>query len=255
MKLEGKVIVVTGAGAGIGKGVAQLCAAQGARLVVANRSAEHGQQTLTEIKAAGGEAIFVGVDVSQEDQVQNLFGKTLEHFGRLDGLVSNAGIGGRRLGDGPVHACTLEAWETIMAVNLRGTFLVCKHAIPELIKSKGAIVTMSSVLGSVGTQGLFDTHAYTTSKAGIIGLTRSIAVHYAKDGLRANCLTPGLIDTAMANRTKADDELSQKVAFWQPLKPLGEVSDVAEVTAFLLSDAAAFITGATIPIDGGWSAQ
>jgi len=253
--LEGKVVVVTGAGTGIGKSVAQVCADQGAWVVVANRTPKHGEAAVAEIRDKGGEAIFVKVDVSDEIQVVNLIQQTISRYGRLDGLVSNAGIGGRRLGDGPAHKCTLEAWEAVMAVNLRGTFLVCKHAIPELIKTRGAIVTMSSVLGLVGTQGLFDTHAYAASKAGIIGLTRSIAVHYAKEGLRANCLTPGLIDTAMASRAKADEELIQRVAFWQPLKSLGEVQDVSEITAFLLSDKAAFITGATIPVDGGWSAQ
>lgn len=253
--LDGKTVIVTGAGVGIGKSIALLCAIQGANVVVADQTTEHGEQTVAEIQSKGGDAIFIKVDVSQEAQIATLIRQSTARYGRLDGLVSNAGIGGRRLGDGPAHLCTLEAWETIMAVNLRGTFLVCKYAIPELLKTRGAIVTMSSVLGLVGTQGLFDTHAYATSKAGIIGLTRSIAVHYARYGLRANCLTPGLIDTAMATRTKADEKLIQQVAFWQPLKPLGEVQDVSEISAFLLSDKASFITGATIPVDGGWSAQ
>jgi NAD(P)-dependent dehydrogenase (short-subunit alcohol dehydrogenase family) len=255
MNLAGKVILVTGAGSGIGRGVAQRCASLGAKVVVADKSAEAGLETTAMLEATSHQALFVKVDVSSEPEVENLIAQTLAHFGRLDGLVSNAGIGARKLGDGPLHQCTLEAWETVMAVNLRGTFLVCKHAIPPLLETRGAIVTMSSVLGMVGTQGLFDTHAYSTSKAAVIGLTRSIAVHYAKDGLRANCLTPGLIDTAMAARTKSDLDLAQQVAFWQPLKPLGEVQDLTEITVFLLSGAAGFITGATIPVDGGWSAQ
>ena len=121
--------------------------------------------------------------------------------------------------------------------------------------SRGSIITMASVLGLVGTQGLFDTHAYATSKAGIIGLTRTMAAHYARDGIRANAIAPGLIDTAMAGRTKSDPALLAQVARWQPLGPLGSVEDVAAAAVFLGSDESRFITGLVLTVDGGWTAQ
>lgn len=256
MRLEGKVALVTGAGSGIGRGCAQALAREGARVVVANRGAEAGEAAARAISDAGGEATFVPVDVSLPEQAEGMVDRAVETYGRLDVLVSNAGIGGRSLGDGPVHECSVEAWDKVLGVNLRGTFLACKYAIPELLKDGGgSIVTMSSVLGLVGTQGLFDTHAYATSKAGIIGLTRAIAAHYARQRIRANVLAPGLVDTKMALRTKADQDLLDRVAFWQPLGPIGEIADVAEACVYLASDEAKFVTGTVLPVDGGWTAQ
>jgi NAD(P)-dependent dehydrogenase (short-subunit alcohol dehydrogenase family) len=255
-RLAHKVAIITGAGAGIGRGCAEAFAREGARVVVANRSAAAGEEVAHGIVASGGDAIFVEVDVGAPEQVEALVRRTVDHYGRLDILISNAGIGGRAYGDGPIDRCTIEAWDAIMQVNLRGTFLACKYAIPPLLQSgSGSIVTMASVLGLVGTQGLFDTHAYSTSKAGIIGLTRSIAAHYARQGLRANVIAPGLVDTKMANRTKSDDALLEQVAFWQPLGPIGEVRDVADAAVYLASDEAKFITGIVLPVDGGWTAQ
>lgn len=255
LRLQDKVTLITGAGQGIGRGCAEAFAREGARVVVADRSAEQGEATARQIITAGGEAIFVAADVAEPAQVEALVARAVAHFGRLDVLVSNAGIGGRSLGDGPLHQCTIDGWDAIMAVNLRGAFLACKFAIPELLKTGGNIVTVASVLGLVGSQGLYDTHAYMTSKAGVIGLTRTIAAYYAKDGLRANCLAPGLIDTRMAARTKADAALLAQIGFWQPLGPIGQVRDVADAAIFLASDEAKFITGIVLPIDGGWSAQ
>lgn len=255
MRLKDKVALITGAGQGIGRGCAEAFAREGARVVVADRSAEQGEATARQIITASGEAIFVAADVAEPAQVEALVARAVAHFGRLDVLVSNAGIGGRSLGDGPLHQCTIDGWDAIMAVNLRGAFLACKFAIPELLKTGGNIVTVASVLGLVGSQGLYDTHAYMTSKAGVIGLTRTIAAYYAKDGLRANCLAPGLIDTRMAARTKADAALLAQIGFWQPLGPIGQVRDVADAAIFLASDEAKFITGIVLPIDGGWSAQ
>lgn len=249
------MILVTGAGSGIGRGIALACAGDGASVIVADRDEVGGLETVQQLERLGAAALFHPVDISDEPSVQTMIASSLERFGRLDGLVCNAGIGARKLGDGPAHQCTLEAWELVMGVNLRGTFLTIKHSLPALLESKGSIVTLSSVLGLVGTQGLFDTHAYATSKAAIIGLTRSVAAHYAKDGVRANALAPGLIDTAMANRTKSDPALLERVAFWQPLNPLGQIGDVANAATFLLSSQSAFITGAVIPVDGGWTAQ
>lgn len=255
MRLKGKVTIITGAARGIGRGCAEAFAREGAKIVIADRQIKHGEKTAAHIAKHGGNAIFVEFDVSQPGQVEALVSRTVEHFGKLDVLVNNAGVGGRKLGDGPIHECTIEGWDTIMTINLRGMFLTCKFAIPELLKTKGNIVAMSSILGLFGSQSLYDTHAYMTTKAGIIGLTRNIAAYYAKYGLRANCLAPGLVDTRMANRTKVDTERMAQIGFWQPLGPIGEVRDVADAAVFLASDEAKFITGVVLPIDGGWSSQ
>ena len=255
MRLKDKVTIVTGAGRGIGRGCAEAFAREGARVVVTDLDEALAQACAAAIVADGGTAVFYPVDVANPAQVKAMIKRAVEEYGRLDILVSNAGIGGRRFGDGPVHECSIEGWDTIMNVNLRGTFLACKYALPELLKTKGNIITMASVLGLVGTQGLYDTHAYMTSKAAIIGLTRNIATYYAKDGVRANSIAPGLVDTTMAKRTQADPDLLAQVGFWQPLGPIGEIGDVAETAIFLASDDAKFITGIVIPVDGGWSAQ
>ncbi len=254
--MNGKTVLITGAASGIGRRCADVFAEAGAHVVIADRDAEAGESAAHAIREAGYAAHFVAVDMAQPEQVARMVETCLDTTGRLDTLISNAGVGGRSLGDGPIHECTIDGWDTIMNVNLRGMFLACKYAIPHLLKQPGAsIVTMSSVLGMVGTQGLYDTHAYTTSKAGIIGLTRTIAAHYARDGLRANCIAPGLVDTRMAARTRATPELLEKVAFWQPLGPIGDVDDVAQAALFLASDRAKFITGVVLPVDGGWTAQ
>lgn len=254
--LTGKVALITGAASGIGKRCAEVFVREGARVVLADREVELGEQNAEALRQQGGDAQFVAVDLAIPEQVQQMVAKAAAFYGGLQVLASNAGIGGRRLGDGPVHECSIEGWDTIMNVNLRGTFLACKYAIPLLLESPGSsIITMSSVLGLVGTQGLYDTHAYTTSKAAIIGLTRTIATHYARQGLRANTIAPGLVNTRMADRTRATPELLEQVAFWQPLGPIGEVDDVAEAAAYLASDRAKFITGIVLPVDGGWSAQ
>jgi NAD(P)-dependent dehydrogenase (short-subunit alcohol dehydrogenase family) len=255
MRLSNKVAIITGAAEGIGKSCAERFAEEGASIVVADRAVEVGKQVVAEILSNGGKALFVEVDVSQPEQIEQMVSQTIRQFKKLDILVSNAGVGGRKYGDGPIHACTIEGWDKIMDINLRGTFLACKYSIPELLKTKGNIVSIASILGLVGSQSLYDTHAYMTSKAGIIGLTRTIAAYYAKDGMRANCLAPGLVDTKMAKRTKADKELLAQIGCLQPLGPIGEVQDVAEAAVFLASDEAKFITGVVLPVDGGWSAQ
>ena len=251
-----KTVLITGAASGIGRRCAELFAESGAHVALADRDVEAGEAATQAIREAGHAAQFIPVDMADPEQVAQMVETCVASTGRLDVLISNAGVGGRSLGDGPIHECTIEGWDTIMNVNLRGMFLACKYAIPHLLRQPGGnIVTMSSVLGLVGTQGLYDTHAYTTSKAGIIGLTRTIAAHYARDGLRANSIAPGLVDTRMANRTKATPELLEKVAFWQPLGPIGDVDDVAQAALYLASDRAKFITGVVLSIDGGWTAQ
>lgn len=254
-QLDGKVALITGSASGIGKRCAEVFAREGAAVLIADRDVDKGEQVAQSLRDTGAQATFIAADLTQPEQVERLVVQTVARFGGLHVLVSNAGVGGRRLGDGPVHECTVEGWDTILNVNLRGTFLMCKYAIPELLRTQGCIVTMASVLGLVGTQGLYDTHAYATSKAAIIGLTRTIAAHYARQKLRANAIAPGLVDTVMAQRTKAHPELLEQVAFWQPLGPIGAVDDVAEAALFLASDRARFITGVVLPVDGGWTVQ
>lgn len=256
MRLSGKVALITGAGMGIGYACAAAFAREGAAVALIDIDAETGENAVEQIRSHSDSAVFFQADVSDPQAVAAAVQRAVSKWGRIDILLSNAGIGGRKWGDGPVHLCTWDAWEKIMSVNLRGTFLICKSVLPYMMsQGGGSIVTLASVLGLVGTQGLFDTHAYATSKAGIIGLTRTIAAHYARDGIRANAIAPGLIDTQMANRAKASPALLEQVSFWQPLGPLGHVTDVASAAVFLGSDEARFITGVVLPVDGGWTVQ
>ena len=256
MRLSGKVALITGAAAGIGFACAQAYFEVGARLALLDINRQAGEKAVEALGGGRDQLVFYHADVAEPQAVQTAVQQTIAQWGRIDILVSNAGIGGRKLGDGPVHQCTLEDWETILRVNLGGTFLACKAVLPHMLaQGSGSIITMASVLGLVGTQGLFDTHAYATSKAGIIGLTRTMAAHYARHGIRANAIAPGLIDTDMARRTQSDPALLEQVSRWQPLGPLGNVSDVAAAAVFLGSDESRFITGLVLTVDGGWTAQ
>ena len=256
MRLADKVALITGAANGIGLACAQAYLQAGARLALLDIDREAGEKAVQALDGTHEGVIFYQADVAQAGAVDEAVRATIARWGRIDILISNAGIGGRKLGDGPVHQCTPEAWERVLHVNLGGTFLACKAVLPQMLaQGGGSIITMASVLGLVGTQGLFDTHAYATSKAGIIGLTRTMAAHYARDGIRANAIAPGLIDTAMARRTKSDPALLEQVARLQPLGPLGSVTDVAAAAVFLGSDESRFITGLVLTVDGGWTAQ
>jgi len=174
---------------------------------------------------------------------------------RIDALVCAHGISGRRLGDGPVDTCTDEAWDAVLDANLRSVFLYCRQAIPLLrAAGGGAIVTVSSALGLVGGDDDFATHAYATSKAALIGLTRAMAVTYAKEGIRANVVCPGLIATPMSERAQGDERIRARLAELQPLTgDFGRPEDVAQATLYLAT--APFVTGAVLTVDGGWTAR
>jgi NAD(P)-dependent dehydrogenase (short-subunit alcohol dehydrogenase family) len=174
---------------------------------------------------------------------------------RLDALVCAHGISGRRLGDGPVDTCTEEAWDAVLDANLGSVFLYCKQAIPLLrAAGGGAIVTVSSALGLVGGDDDFATHAYATSKAALVGLTRAMAVTYAKEGIRANVVCPGLIATPMSERAQSDERIRGRLAELQPLTgDFGRPEDVAQAALYLAT--APFVTGAVLTVDGGWTAR
>ena len=238
--LEGKVALVTGASGGIGSVTARLLAEAGSSVFGVDLHGADRDADLT--RPAEAEAAVLAC---------------VERLGRLDVVCNAVGMSGRRLGDGPVHTCTLEAWETVLAVNLTSIFLVCKYAVPHLLAAGGgSIVNVSSVLGLVGGDEDWATHAYAASKGGVIALTRGIAVAYAPQGIRANVVCPAVIRTPQGRRVEEDPRLRARLRELQPLTgDLGEPEDVAAAVLYLASDAASFVTGAVLPVDGGWTAR
>lgn len=229
-ELSGKVAVVTGAAGGIGGAVARTFADAGAEVVGLDREE---------------------ADLSRADEVERAFAQ-LDH---LDILFNGAGISGRRLGDGPVDECTEAAWDEVLDTNLKSVFLCCKHAIPKLrAAGGGAIVNLSSVLALVGGDADFATHAYAASKAGIVGLSRGIAVHYAPERIRCNVIAASLIATPVSERAQLDDRIRARLAHLQPLTgDFGKPEDVAQAALYLAT--AGFVTGTVLTVDGGWTAQ
>ncbi|MDS1030519.1 glucose 1-dehydrogenase [Bacillota bacterium LX-D] len=248
MRLQNKVAVITGAGTGIGSATAILFAKEGAKVVVSDYNVETGQQTLAQIKNNGGEAIFVKADVSKETEVQSLMEETFNHFGRLDILFNNAGIGEIA----PATELTEEAWDRTININLKGVFLGAKHAIPYIQKSGGgSIINNASILGHVGTPGAT---AYNAAKGGVIILTKNLALDYAKDNIRVNAVCPGYIRTPMVEEGAFKEMLDQLKAL-HPIGRLGNPIEVAYCVLFLASDESSFVTGSSLMVDGGYTAQ
>jgi NAD(P)-dependent dehydrogenase (short-subunit alcohol dehydrogenase family) len=215
--------------------------------VVTGSAGGIGSATVTALEATG----FSVSGIDLEDDADAVFGA----LDRLDVLVCAHGISGRRLGDGPVDTCTEEAWDAVLDANLRSVFLYCKRAVPLLrAAGGGAIVTVSSVLGLVGGDDDFASHAYAASKAGVIGMTRAMASTYAKEGVRCNAVCPGLIETPMSRRAQEDAGIRARLAELQPLTgDFGRPEDVAQAVVYLAT--APFVTGAVLTVDGGWTAR
>jgi NAD(P)-dependent dehydrogenase (short-subunit alcohol dehydrogenase family) len=250
-QFEGKVALVTGAASGIGRASALAFAREGAKTVVADVLVEGGEETVRIIKAAGGDALFVRTDVSKAAEVETLIQKVVETYGRLDYAHNNAGI----LGTGaPTADCTEENWDRTIAINLKGIWLCMKYAIPQMLKQGGgAIVNTASVAGLVGFQGL---PAYSASKGGVVQLTRTAALEYAKAGIRVNAVCPSGIRTPMLERVLADQpEVEASIIATEPIGRMGKPEEIAEAVVWLCSDAASFVTGDAMPVDGGWVAQ
>jgi len=248
---EGKVVLVTGAGSGIGRATALVFAREGARVVVSDIVVEGGQETVQQIEAAGGEAIFVKADVSKAADVEALVTQTVETYGRLDCAFNNAGIEG---GVKPTIDCTEEEFDRTIAVNLTGVWLCMKYEIQQMLsQGGGAIVNTASAAGLVGFPGLPD---YVASKHGVVGLTKTAALEYAKSGIRVNAVCPGVIQTPMVERgaqlSPGFDELAVSM---EPVGRFGQPAEVGEAVVWLCSDAASFVTGIPMQVDGGLVAQ
>lgn len=253
MKLQNKVAIVTGAGKGIGQGIARVFVKYGAKVVVADWDEAAGAQTAEELRQAGGDAIFVKCDVSNEEQVKALIQATLDRYGRIDILVNNAGIGVYT----PVLETSLEQWNRCLAVNLTGVFLCSKYALPHIkAAGGGAIVNIASVHSY---QNVGGTAPYAASKGGVVALTRVMAIDHGRDNIRVNAICPGWIDTPLIRGifASAPDpvEARRAVERRQILGRLGTPEEVGEAAAFLASDEASYITGASLMVDNGMTAQ
>jgi len=246
--LRDKVVIVTGAGSGIGKATAIAFAKEGAKVVVSDINEYEGQQTANEINKIHGEAISVKCDVSSDRDVQNLIEKTLEKYGRLDCAYNNAGIEGSQ---SSITECTVENWDKTININLKGVWLCMKYEIPAMLKSGGgSIVNCSSIAGKVG----FETiPAYVASKHGVIGLTETASLEFAKNNIRVNAVCPGVIHTPMLDRFDHGDE--QAMADQVPMGRVGTPDEIANSVIWLCSDNSSYVTGQSILVDGGWTAH
>lgn len=243
-RLEGRTAIVTGAGSGIGRGIALLFAREGANVVVADLSIRACGETVASIQAEGGRAFFVEGDVRSPDHHASLVAAARAGYGRLDIAVNNAGIS---LAPTPAAQVPLGTWDEVTDVNLSGVFYAARAQIPAMLEAGGG--AMVNIASAAGVRGV----PYVASKHGLIGLTRTIAVEYAAQGIRANAIAPGFIDTPLSNHFSAEERA--RLASRHPMNRLGRVEEVAELALFLASSHSSFITGACVPIDGGILAQ
>ncbi len=249
MRLEGKVALISGGARGMGAAEARLFASEGAKVVLGDVLESEGQQVEAEIAEAGGEAVFVRLDVTSEDDWQRAVDTAIERFGGLHILVNNAGI----WNGGNVETQTVEGWDQIMDINAKGVFLGTRAAIPAMRESgSGSIVNISSVAGIIGSVGAT---AYNASKGAVRLLTKSTAVQYAAEGIRCNSVHPGPIETQMIREVYPDDETRNSRVSAIPMGRMGEMDDVAKGVLFLASDEASYMTGSELVIDGGATAM
>ena len=252
-RLKNKIVIITGAGQGIGRAAANLFAKEGARLALVDMNGITGAEAAKEILDHGGEAIFIKADLTDSIQVQNMIQKVVQNYGRIDVLYNNAG----RNHFAKITDTTEAAWEEIMSVNVKSVFLTCKYVIPVMIgQEKGTIINTGSSASLVG---LANLAVYTASKGAVLQLTRNIALDYARDGIRANTLCPGVTATEMTEQVIYDDPDPKAArARFDRVIPRGSIAspiEIANAALFLASDESSYLTGAAIPVDGGYTAE
>jgi NAD(P)-dependent dehydrogenase (short-subunit alcohol dehydrogenase family) len=240
-------VLVTGGASGMGRAAALLFAREGAAVTVVDRAADGAEDTAREITSGGGRAIAAPADVGNEGDVAAAVGTAVDAFGGLDGVMTSAGVfhGGDLK---PLGEVELADFLFVLQVNLAGTFLAIKHAVPHLVDRRGAVVTIAS---TAALEGHGYGSGYTASKGGVAALTRLAAVQYGPQGVRVNCICPGSVDTPMTAGTWRTPEAQERIRRIVPLQRVAEPEEIASVAAFLLSDGAAYLTGQTIAVDGG----
>jgi NAD(P)-dependent dehydrogenase (short-subunit alcohol dehydrogenase family) len=249
-RLKGKVAFITGSGAGIGRAAATMFSSEGARVAVVDMSRSAGEETVRLIRAVDGEAVYIETDVTDPQSVDRAVKTAVGEYGRINVLYNNAG--GSTMADGAVIDVSIEEFWRAIRLDLFGMFLCCKYGIPELIRAGGgAVINMTSIVALVGVKGR---DAYTAAKGGVLALTRSMAIEYAKDKVRVNAIAPGAIQTERVKNQLAQDARVEALIKRHPLG-LGEPDDVARLALFLASDEARIITGAIYPIDSGYTAS
>ncbi|MDV7024661.1 MULTISPECIES: SDR family NAD(P)-dependent oxidoreductase [Enterobacteriaceae] len=245
-RFQQKVVVITGAGSGIGEGAAKRFASEGASVVLVGRTPEKLEKVAA--KLPQGKHLVVPCDVSKADEVENLAQRVVDEYGRVDVLVNNAGV----IVQGRIDEITLSDWETLMGTDLNGVFYCTHYFMPELLKTKGNVVNISSVSGLGGDWGM---SVYNAAKGAITNFTRALAMDYGADGVRVNAICPGFTFTELTEDMKQNEPLLQKFYERIPLKRAGEPEDIADAIAFIASDDARYITGVNLPVDGGLTAS
>jgi NAD(P)-dependent dehydrogenase (short-subunit alcohol dehydrogenase family) len=249
--VNGKIALVTGAGSGIGRATALVFAREGAKVVVADVVVDGGEETVRQIKAAGGEAIFTKADMAKAAEVEAMVQKAVATYGRLDCAHNNAGIEGAT---GRTADYREEDWDRVISINLTGVWFCMKYEIAQMLKQGGgAIVNTASDAGLLGVPQM---PAYVASKHGVVGLTKTAALEYAKSGIRVNAVCPGVIKTPMVERiTGQRAGRAERMAAAEPVGRMGKPEEIAEAVVWLCSEAASFVTGLPMPVDGGIAAQ
>ncbi|MFK8213747.1 SDR family oxidoreductase [Haloferax volcanii] len=250
-QFDTEVAVVTGASSGIGRATAEAFAAAGARVVVSDVNVEGGEETVARIEEAGGTAIFVETDVTDDDAVAALVDTAVSEYGRLDFACNNAGIGGPQK---PTADLSADEWQGVVDVNLNGVWRSMRHEIPAMLDGDGGvIVNMASILGKVG---FANAAPYVAAKHGVLGLTKTAAIEYAEQGVRVNAVCPGFVDTPLLGEGGLDDpEARQGIESLHPMNRLGDVDEIASAVVWLCSDGASFTTGEALTVDGGYTSR